>query len=132
MAKPACDAIVESGDRCRARRMHESSFCFWHNPETQADAAEARRLGGRRRHREGTLSGAYEIEGLGSVKDLRRVLEVALYDTLSQESTIPRNRTLVTIVQMGARLLEVGEFEERLATLEAAVHPRIDAMGKRR
>ena len=90
--------------------MHGSPFCFWHNPETQTDAADARRLGGRRRHREGALAGAYEVDGLANVADLRRVLEIALYDTLGQESTVPRNRTLVAIVQMGVRLMEVGEI----------------------
>jgi hypothetical protein len=126
-----CGAIVDSGERCRARPMHGSSFCFWHNPETQTDAAEARRLGGRRRHREGALSGAYEVDGLGNVTDLRRVLEIALYDTLGQESTIPRNRTLVAIVQMGARLLEVGELEERLAMLESTLRSRLAARAVR-
>ena len=47
-------AIVGGGERCRARPMHGSPFCFWQNPETQTEAAEARKLGGRRRHREGT------------------------------------------------------------------------------
>ena len=131
MVKATCDGIAESGERCRARPMHGSSFCFWHNPETQAEAAEARRLGGRRRHREGTLSGVYEVDGLATVAELRRVLEVALYDTLGQESTVLRNRTLVSIVQMSARLLEVGELEERLSALESAVRPRQEAVGRR-
>jgi hypothetical protein len=56
---------------------------------------------------------------------------VALYDTLSQESTIPRNRTLVSIVQMGARLLEVGELEERVALIESTLHLRMPAKGGR-
>jgi hypothetical protein len=56
---------------------------------------------------------------------------VALYDTLSHESTIPRNRTLVSIVQMGARLLETGEIEDRVSALEEAIQPRADMHGAR-
>jgi hypothetical protein len=131
MPRAGCGAIVEGGERCRAQPMHGSAFCFWHNPETQVEAAEARKLGGRRRHREGALAGAYEVDGLASSADLRRVLEIALYDTLGLENTIPRTRTLVAIVQMGARLLEVAELEERLAMLEATLQPRMPVKGAR-
>jgi hypothetical protein len=58
-------------------------------------------------------------------------LGVALYDTLSHESTIPRNRTLVSIVQMGARLLEVAEIEDRVLALEEALQSRAEMYGGR-
>lgn len=127
-----CNAINEGGTPCRQAPLRDGAFCFWHSPDHAQDAAEARRLGGMRRRREATVAGAYEIDGLGSVTELRRVLEITLYDTLGQENSIPRNRTLVAIVQMGARLLEVAEFAARLEALEAAVRPRVQAAGARR
>jgi hypothetical protein len=41
---------------------------------------------------------------------------------LSLENSIARVRALIAIVLAGAKLLEMGELEERLAALEAATH----------
>ena len=93
-----------------------------HSPEHAEDMAEARRLGGLRRRREVAVSGAYEFAGLESVVDIRRLLEVAVLDTLGLENSIARAWTLAYLATTAIKLLEVGEFEQRLATLEAAMH----------
>ena len=49
--QPTCEAIVQGGSRSRATPMRDLAFCFFHNPETAQDVAEAPRLGGRRRRR---------------------------------------------------------------------------------
>ena len=41
------------------------------------------------------------------------------------ENSVARSRVIVSGVQVGARLLEVGEMEERLASVEAALGPRV-------
>ena len=56
-----------------------------HSPEHAEDMAEARRLGGLRRRREVAISGAYDFVSLQSVTDIRRLLEVAVLDTLGLE-----------------------------------------------
>jgi hypothetical protein len=89
-------------------------------------------LGGQRRRRERVVAGAYEFNGLESIKDLRRILEVAVIDVLGLENSIARGRALVNLVQVGARLLEVGELEDRLATLEHAMGPRLKTAGRSR
>lgn len=100
--------------------MHQNQFCFWHAPEKEEEAAEARRIGGLRRRREKALSGAYDLGGLATVPDIRRILDVALLDTAGLENSIARNRLLVAIAMAATRLLEVGELETRLGALEAA------------
>lgn len=127
--KRQCEAISEGGEQCRAQPMRDANFCFWHDPATRQDATEARRLGGMRRRREATVAGAYELDGLSDVGGLRRVLDIVTADMLSLENTIARGRVLLAVVQSGARLLEVGAFEERLAALEAKL--RSDLPGKR-
>jgi hypothetical protein len=89
--------------------------------------AEARRLGGVRRRRERVVQGAYDFEGLGSVQQIRRLVEVAVLDVLGLENSINRARTLAYLAQTAAKLLEVGEHEERLAALEAVMEPRMAA-----
>jgi len=67
--------------------------------------------------------GAYHIDGLGSIEDLRRILEIVAVDTLSLDNGIARSRALIALVGVGAKLLEVGELAARIATLEAALGP---------
>ena len=101
--------------------MRDEPFCFWHAPERAEDAAEARRLGGLRRRREKTVSSAYEFAGLGTIESIRRILEIATIDALGLDNSIARARVLIAAALAAAKLLEVGELEERLGQLEAAV-----------
>ena len=105
---------------CQAAPVKDGDHCFWHSPEYAEDVAEARRLGGLRRRREVTVSGAYEVNGLETVGDLWRLLVIASLDTLGLENSIARARTLGYLVGVAGKLLETGELEERLAALEAA------------
>ena len=120
-----CRAIVEGGSACRAAPLRDGNFCLWHSPEHAAEVAEGRRLGGMRRRREVAIAGAYDLDGLGSAIDLRRLLEIAALDALGLENSIARVRALTAIVQVGGRLLEVGELEDRVTAIEAVLGPRI-------
>ena len=79
---------------------------------------EARRLGGIRRKRESTLSSAYQFESLNSVEGIRRIIEVAVYDSLALENSIARNRALAYLAQVALHALEVGNLEDRVSALE--------------
>ena len=124
MVGRACSARNEDGDPCGARPLREGEFCLLHEPERAEEVAEARRLGGQRRRRERVVSGAYDFDGLGTVDSIRRLVEVAVIDTLGLENSVSRNRTLAYLAQTAVKLLEAGEFEERLASLE-----RVTALG---
>ncbi|MFQ6028640.1 MAG: hypothetical protein ACE5Q6_14230, partial [Dehalococcoidia bacterium] len=98
-----------------------SEYCLMHSPKHAEAMAEARRLGGRRRRREVTVAEVYEFCGLESVTDIRRLLQIAVLDTLGLENSIARSRTLAYLAMTAAKLLETGEFEQRLAALEDSV-----------
>ena len=123
--KSTCRGISKGGDRCLAKPLRESDFCFWHDPDHADEAEQARRLGGQRRRREKITEGAYELQGLDSIPALRRLLEIALLDALGLENSVARSRVLISGVAVGAKLLEVGEHEERLAAIEATLGPRL-------
>jgi len=95
---------------------------------------DAQRLGGQRRKREATVAVAFDVEGLESVQELRRLLYVAAFDALSLENSVARNRLLVAIVLAGSKLLETGEMEERLEAVESVLGERlpINQRGARR
>ena len=118
----ACNGVKENGQPCQAARLSEGEYCLMHSPEHAEDVAESRRLGGLRRRREVAVSGAYEFVGLGSVSDIRRLLEVAVIDTLGLENSISRARTLAYLATTAIKLLEVGEIKARIEALEGAVH----------
>ena len=103
--------------------LKEGQLCWAHSPEHAQEAQEARRLGGLRRRRESTVSMAYDFEGLETVADIRRLLQIAATDTLGLDNSVPRNRMLVSVVMAALQALEKGELEQRLAILEQTVHP---------
>lgn len=121
LGRRRCEQLLPDGRPCRATPLRDQSFCFWHSPETEEQADEARRLGGIRRRREKAIAGAYDFAGLQSVESIRRLLELVTLDTLSLENSIARTRAVTSIASTATKLLEVGELEARLAALESAV-----------
>jgi hypothetical protein len=103
-----------------------------HSPEHADEAAAARKLGGQRRRRESTLAGAYDVESLETVGGIRRVLEIVTFDGLGMENSIARGRLLIAATQALTKLLEVGELEQRLTDVEAALGPRLVRQKARR
>ena len=124
MTSTSCKFVKEGGERCQAAPLRDSDLCFWHSPEHAEEAAEARRLGGLRRRKEKVVSGSYDIEGLENVGQIRRLVEIAVLDTLALENSIARSRALIAGAGAAAKLLEVGELEERIQALERALKPR--------
>ncbi len=61
---------------------------------------------------------------MASIDAIRRILEIATIDALGLENSIVRARVLISAALAAAKLLETGELEERIATLEAAVRNR--------
>lgn len=120
--KRQCAYQGDDSQSCGATPLRDKDVCFWHDPEHEEEAREARRLGGLRRRREHTLSGAYDFEGLETVADIRRLLYVAAVDSLALENSVARSRTLVAVSLAAAKLLEVGELEQRVGALEGAVN----------
>jgi hypothetical protein len=106
---------------CRATPLRDEPFCFWHSPETAEEAAEARRVGGLHRRKKKTVGAIYGFHGLRTIEDLQTLLETVAIETLALENTIARNRAIGGFLSVGAKLIEVGELEARLAVLEVAL-----------
>ena len=116
-----CAFLMPGGRQCRAAPLIDGAFCLLHDPAKAQEAGEARRLCGFRRRREGTIVVAYDLESLGTVEGIVRVLDIALRDVLGLDNTVPRNRALIGVASAAARLLEVGDLAARVAGLEASL-----------
>lgn len=119
-----CTHMKEDGQRCGAPPLRGEDRCFWHSPEHVEEAAAARKLGGQRRRREGTLSGAYDFEDLSTVEGIRRLLYIAAYDALSLDNSVARCRTIIACAQAAAKLLHDGELEGQLQAIAGALSAR--------
>ena len=126
-----CRTIRDNGEPCRAAPLRDADHCRMHSPDHPADVQEGRRVGGLRRRKEVTLQAAYEFDGLGTVADIRRVVEIAVLDALSMENSIARGRLLVAAALAGAKLLETGELEDRVERIEGVLGPKLEK-GRRR
>jgi hypothetical protein len=104
--------------------LRDRPYCFSHDPERAEEAAEARRLGGLRRRKEGTIAVAYDLPGLDTVAGIRRLLDIVVIDGVGLENGIARLRVLISTATAATNLLKVGEIEDRLASMEAAVRQR--------
>src|ERR1035437_1089446 len=114
-----CTYPKTDGQPCQMAPLRDRPYCFAHDPERSEEAAEARRLGGLRRRREGTIAVAYDLPGLDTVAGIRRLLDVVVTDGIGLENGIARLRVLISASAAATNLLKVGEFEERLAALES-------------
>jgi hypothetical protein len=121
VARRSCTFVMPDGRACRAGPQRDRPYCFSHDPERAEEAAEARRLGGLRRRKEGTIAVAYDLPGLDSVAGIRRLLDVVVTDGIGLENGIARLRVLISATAAATNLLRVGEFEERLAALESVI-----------
>lgn len=124
LANQACSAITRAGQPCAAPPLREGRFCASHDPEYADTMQQARALGGQRRRKEVAVGGAFDFEGLGTVPQIRRLIEVAAIDTLSLENSVSRSRTLAYLAHTAAQLLQAGELESRLERIEQALEPR--------
>ncbi len=85
MARRQCSYVKTDGQPCHSPPLKDGDSCLMHSPDRAQEMAEARRLGGLRRRREKVVSGTYDFQGLGSISQIRRLIEVAAVDTLARE-----------------------------------------------
>ncbi len=81
-------------------------------------------MGGLRRRKEGTIAVAFDLPGLDSADGIRRVLDIVVADGLGLENGVARLRILIAAATAATGLLKVGELEDRMTLLEAALKQR--------
>jgi len=115
-----CKHVKADGTRCRARKVHASDYCFFHDPARAAERAAARQAGGRK----GKAPVLPPETPLRPVRTAGDVIEL-LGETIHQVRTgtlDPRVGNCVGYLSaIILKATEQGEMEQRLAALEAIV-----------
>ena len=124
MVGRACTYQMPDGRACRATPLREQPFCFWHTPEREEDATEARRMGGLHRRKKRTVATIYGFGGLRSIEDHQVLLETVVIETMTLENSIARNSAVTRMIATGAKLIELGDLAGRIAAIEATLGPR--------
>lgn len=120
---PNCAFIKAGGERCRARAMADSSYCYNHEP----DRAEERK----RNASKGGNSGGRGRPGHGEIirlrKQLRDLTALVVDGGLETSRGAVANQligTQVRLLEFERRLRETEEMEERLDAIETTLKVR--------
>ena len=140
--------VCPDGRLCRAIPLRDRPYCFWHDPDSEEKAAEARRLGGLRRRRGKALAGAPSQSGRRrtaptgrrsagrdgrrtSRAESRRAARPRRPPDRPFNGTIEAGRASLGVTIRAAKGLssfsqtERGGFEKLPAVLHVSAHPRI-------
>jgi hypothetical protein len=125
-----CVAQTKSGQPCRAQAIHDSQYCFCHDP-AQADArAEARKRGGERRRVPHAGDPSAIPTPVRSTKAVLAILDYALAETLALENSVARTRALIALSVMYLTVLRrvSGEESSRKFDEEIALYGWTEAL----
>src|SRR5215212_8456540 len=108
--------------------LRDSEWCWTHNPNNARERAEARKRGGSRRRTPGTLLDEPESQAdlprtLGDMLAVRSGIDLVWRDTLRQENSGSRSRTLMAVLMAAMKALEVGEYEARIHSVPRPAGP---------
>lgn len=123
MSKKQCQAKTKSGEPCNASA-NGNGFCFTHDVSKGAERALARRKGGLQRITPHAADASIVPKETRSIEGVMIVLDYALQESLALSNSIQRNRLLVSIAHGYLETLKVGEIEQRLEAVEAALKMR--------
>jgi hypothetical protein len=131
VTKRLCSHRKPNGETCGSPPLLDREFCLFHDPDHADVVAEGRRLGGSQRKKAATVSAAFDYEGTDTIERIERLVDIAIIETLTLPNSVNRNRTLAYLAQTAVKLLEVGKYAEQLASLKAALEPRLIEVKRR-
>lgn len=116
-----CKATTQSGQPCEMACLANSDWCFAHAPEKGRERAAARKRGGLNRRAPAPSGDQIPPTDLRDVRSIQELLERVVTDTLAQENSAQRSRTIGYLAGLLLKAVEVGEFEARLAAIESSL-----------
>jgi hypothetical protein len=100
---------IKNGEICRAHAMHDSKYCFWHNPNNVVNKKEARVKGGMNRNK--SYANCSKFRDIKKAKDIKRVLVNTLADVINMDNTISRARTIGYLCRVLLKVIYTADLE---------------------
>ena len=107
---------VKNGEKCQAYAIKGSEYCFIHDPGSAKKRAEARKKGGF--NRRVLKSNQHEYHPIKTVNDVNVILESAINEARSLESSQSQLRTVGYLCHIALKGQELGNLEERVNAIE--------------
>ena len=122
MGKPKlCKGVTKQGRSCPNPVQHGRDYCYTHDPGKGRERAEAHARGGARTR----INHAGDVASVpGQIRTLEGCLLLLDYtraEVMAAENSLDRARVLISLAGEYRQALAVGELENRIAALEAAL-----------
>lgn len=115
-----CPAITKGGEPCRITPPEGFTYCVWHDPQRQAEAAERRRRGGYNHSREVRAKRLLDA-GLDSLGDYGKLMGDAILKTLNGKLDPAILSAVSTAVRVVKDLSIMTEYGEEVVILREEV-----------
>ena len=109
-----------NGKSCQAYAILDSKYCFFHDPSNVEKRAEARKKGGF--NRRVIKRAQHEYHPIKSIKDVNAILESAINEARTLESSQSNLRTLAYLCHIALKGQELGSLEERVSATEKTIN----------
>lgn len=114
-----CKAPTRKGTPC-PNAAGASGYCFTHDPAKVAERAAARRAGGQARNTPHS-DAAKPPAQVRTLDQVLALLDYATAEAVVMENSVLRGRLLVQLAGAYTEAIKTGEFEQRLAAIEAVL-----------
>lgn len=125
-----CIFIKENGEQCNSIPMKNSAFCYFHNPEMEAERLESKRNGGKKKvivvseNVNSKLLNNLPFK-LRNAKQISKFYELLINETLAGNLDLRVSTGLSYILSGLLKSLELSEMEERIINIEKLLNERI-------
>lgn len=123
MKNRICKHISADGKQCGGFAMNGSDFCFFHDPATADARREAGRKGGSRSKIASTKVLPEDTPDIKieSIKDIETLIAATISQVRRGDLAPSVSNAVCQLINAWTKILEIGELEERMRRLEAAV-----------
>ena len=118
-----CKALNVHGERCGSWAMVNADYCFHHNPEASEERKAAWALGGatNQAKHSSRVNPGHIPDKIRTIDDLLALLDYCKDELLMLRNGLSRNKAIVGLVEAYIKIIEKGEFQDHVGTLEGKV-----------
>lgn len=133
MKSSQCDFAKSNGQRCRARRISGSKYCFHHDPKKTEKRREAKVAGGKKGKADwiqATLPQDAPDVSIEKPEDIKQLIGDTINQVRRGQLSPQVANSVGYLVNIAIKAIESGKIEERLKRLEEAIEAGPQVYGK--